>query len=42
MFGVDAEILYILAVIAEADEVAGRGEWTPGDVEPARRNDCAT
>ena len=33
-FGDDAEVLCILAVIAEADEVAGLGEGVPGDVEP--------
>ena len=35
VFRDDAEILYILAVVAEADEVAGLGEGIPGDVEPA-------
>ena len=34
IFGDDAEVLCILAVIAEADEVAGLGERIPGDVEP--------
>jgi len=28
--------LYISSVVAEADEVAGRGEGIPGYVEPAR------